>query len=159
MRNSWTPCHCGCFPWTPALIPSHSKVPFSVCFWAPSWGPELWESRAQRAHNPIWQEMVGMPGYIHGRTHSPTWLAQRLLLKAGTLTSAPLHTNKSAINWNTLIRAFTMCDWWQRNSTDKDYNRCLNGKTHNCSSQQLIPEDVSTLSFTYCNKNVNEKTK
>jgi len=76
----------------PALFSSHSKLPFGVCFWAPSWGPWPWESSAQRAHNPIWQEMVGMPGYIHSRAHSPTWLAQRLLLKAGARMSARTHT-------------------------------------------------------------------
>lgn len=74
------------------LIPSHSKLPFRVCFWAPSWGPGPWESRAQRAHNPIWQEMVGMPGYIHSRTHSPTWLAQRSTSKSLS-TVWPVHTN------------------------------------------------------------------
>lgn len=75
----------------PALIPSHSKLPSRVCFLAPWWGPGPWESRAQRAHNPIWQEMVGMPGYIHSRTHSPTWLAQRVLLKSGAVTSVHAH--------------------------------------------------------------------
>lgn len=114
----------------PALIPSHSKLPFSLCFWAPSWGPGPWESRAQRTHNPIWQEMVGMPGYIHSRIHSPTWLAQRLPLKAGALTNAQTstQTNKHAINSNTLTRVVTGRDSWQRNSTDKDCNRCLNRK-------------------------------
>ncbi len=85
----------------PALISSHSTLPFRACFWAPSWGPWPWESRAQRAHNPIWQEMVGMPGYIHSRTHSPTCLAQRLLLKAGALTSVHTFTytrNKKMCN-------------------------------------------------------------
>lgn len=79
---SWTPCHHSSFLSTPALIPSHSKLPLSVCFWAPPGGPGPWETRAQRAHNPILQEMVGMPGCIHSTNYSPTWLAQHLLASA-----------------------------------------------------------------------------
>lgn len=120
----------------PALFSSHSKLPFRACFWAPSWGPRPWESRAQRAHNPIWQEMVGMPGYIHSRAHSPTWLAQRLLLKAGAMTSewaciharTHTHTNKCAINSNALMRRIAVHDSWSRNGISEDFNRCLNRK-------------------------------
>lgn len=149
----------------PALIPSHSKLPFRVCFWAPSWGPGPWESRAQRAHNPIWQEMVGMPGYIHSRTHSPTWLAQRLLLKAGALTSAHTHThactqtNRRAINSNTLMRVITVRDSWQRSSTDKDYNRCL--KRKNASLNFFRPyhqfQGIYQHFFMYYKKNVKKE--
>lgn len=82
---SWTQCHHSSFLSTPALIPSHSKwecEPRSVCFWAPPWGPGPWESGAQRAHNPISQEMFGIPRCIHGTKYSPTFLAQHLLASA-----------------------------------------------------------------------------
>lgn len=107
----------------PALIPSHSKLPFSVCLWAPSWGPRPWESTAEHRGLIILfdRKWLGCQDTSTAGLIPPHGLCN-VNLRTHVRTHTPTEIN-AQINSNILMRVTV---WIIRNSTNKDYSRCLN---------------------------------
>lgn len=66
-----------------------------------------------------------MPGHIHSRDHSPTWLAQCLLRKDGALTVVYTHAekNEGAISPNALMSLITVHFSWRETGGKKTQSK------------------------------------